>query len=345
VVRLARGRRAGLAVIIDPGLSPHDDPRPLVLTHARWSGRLSVVDFAAPIDVLGQVRLPRNFNHRSVVDRRRLATELDRFTGPDTPRPRRRAGSVEDDPEVARLRAALRAHPCHRCSDREEHARWAERQHRIARERDALQTRMDGRTDSLGRAFDRICALLGERGYLSGDSTTPAGNVLSRIWSDSDLVVAECLRSGAWEGLNPPELAAVVSSLVYEPRRDERMVERMPTSRIRDVLSDTIRVWGELADDEVALGLPRSPEPETGFLWPAYRWANGESLDRVLAMTGEFGPPLSAGDFVRWCKQLLDLLGQIASAPSTGEASSVGPAARRAAVSIRRGVVAQGMLG
>jgi ATP-dependent RNA helicase HelY len=345
VVRLGRGRRAGLAIIIDPGLSPHDDPRPLVLTHARWSGRLSVIDFAAPIDVLGQVRVPRNFNHRSVADRRRLATELDRFSGADTPRPHRRAGSVDDDPEVGRLRAALRAHPCHRCSDREEHARWAERQHRLVRERDALQNRMEGRTDSLGRAFDRICALLTERGYLSRDSTTPAGQVLARIWSDSDLVVAECLQNGVWEGLGPAELAAVVSSLVYEPRRDERMVERMPTGPVRDALNETVRVWGELADDEAARGLPRSSEPETGFLWPAYRWANGESLDRVLATTGESGPAMSAGDFVRWCKQLLDLLGQIATAPSTGETSTVAAAARRAAVGIRRGVVAQSMLG
>jgi ATP-dependent RNA helicase HelY len=169
--------------------------------------------------------------------------------------------------------------------------------------------------------------------------------VLARIWSDSDLVVAECLQNGVWDGLGPAELAAVVSSLVYEPRRDERMVERMPTGPVRDALNETIRVWGELADDEAARGLPRSSEPETGFLWPAYRWANGESLDRVLATTGESGPAMSAGDFVRWCKQLLDLLGQIATAPSTNEKSTVAAAARRAAIGIRRGVVAQSMLG
>ncbi len=213
VVRLSRGRRAGLAVILDPGLSPRDDPRPLVLTEARWSGRLGVVDFSAPIDVLGRLRVPRNFNHRSVADRRQLAADLGRFSGPSTPRPSRRAGSTEDDQEVMRLRAALRAHPCHRCDDREEHARWADRSQRLVRERDALRARMDARTDSLGRAFDRICALLTDRGYLAGDATTTDGTVLSRIWSDADLVVAECLRTGCWEGLDAAELAGVVSTL------------------------------------------------------------------------------------------------------------------------------------
>ncbi len=73
-----------------------------------------------------------------------------------------------------------------------------------------------------------------------------------------------------------------------------------------------------LADDETARGLTRSPEPEPGFIWPAYRWAKNESLDRVLSATADSGPPMSAGDFVRWSKQLLDLLGQIAAVPSTG---------------------------
>jgi ATP-dependent RNA helicase HelY len=344
VVRLSRGRRAGLAVIIDPGLNPHDDPRPLVLTQARWAGRLGVADFSAPIDVLGRLRVPRNFNHRSVASRRDLAADLARFGGPDTPRPQRRAGSPSDDPEVGRLRAQLRAHPSHACSDREEHARWAERSIRLTRERDALQSRMDGRTDSLGRAFDRICALLEERGYLSGDDTTAAGHVLSRIWSDSDLVVAECVQAGAWEGLAPAELAAVVSSLVYEPRRDERMIERMPTASLRDALDETVRIWGAIADDEAARGLARSPEPQSGFVWPAFRWVKHESLDRVLAATAESGSAMSAGDFVRWCKQLLDLLGQIAATPTAEASSTVAKAARAAVTEIRRGVVAQSML-
>ncbi len=348
VVRLSRGRRAGLAVVLDPGVRAYDDPHPLVLTQARWAGRLAVSDFSAPIDVLGHIRVPGNFNHRSVSDRRQLAGKLDRLTGADTPRTQRKAGSNADDDQVIRLRAALRAHPCHGCPDREEHARWAERHHRLARERDALQSRMDGRTDSLGRAFDRITALLVERGYLLGDDSTAAGRVLSRIWSDSDLLVAECLRSGVWEGLAPAELAAVVSTLVYEPRRDERLVERMPNESVREAIDSTIRIWGDLADDESDRGLTRSPEPQPGFVWAAYRWTKHESLDRALAATSESGPGLSAGDFVRWCKQLLDLLGQIASAPieaGSGSSQSVAKAARAAVADIRHGVVAASMIG
>ena len=38
VIRVPSGRRAGLAVVLDPGLHAVEDPRPLVVTEARWGG-------------------------------------------------------------------------------------------------------------------------------------------------------------------------------------------------------------------------------------------------------------------------------------------------------------------
>jgi ATP-dependent RNA helicase HelY len=202
---------------------------------------------------------------------------------------------------------------------------------------------VEGRTDSLGRTFDQICALLDQRGYLAGDEATPAGRRLARIWSESDLVVAECLRDGVWDALDPAELAAVVSTLVYEARRDEPTGERMPTAAVRDAFADTLRVWGDITEDEADLGLPASREPELGFVWPVYRWARHESLGRALGGSGDaISAELSAGDFVRWCKQVLDLLDQIATAPGETDAP-VRERARSASRALRRGVVAQGM--
>jgi ATP-dependent RNA helicase HelY len=346
VVRVPRGRRAGLAVVLDPGLHPQDDPRPLVVTESRWSGRLSLVDFPGPVDVLGTVTVPKHVNHRSPQERRDLASSLRNLELAEPEPVRRKPGRADDDgdAEIARLRRALRAHPCHGCPDREQHVRWAERRARLARENDGLRRRIEGRTGSLGRTFDRICELLDERGYLHGEEATPAGRQLARIWSEADLVVAECLRADAWDGLEPAELAAVVSTLVYEPRRDETVSEAMPTPGIRDALAATVRIWARLADDEAALGLPQSREPELGFVWASYRWARQERLDRVLIAAADRGNELSAGDFIRWCKQLLDLLDQIAAAPGTeGSVPPVAQAARVAVSAVRRGVVAQSM--
>jgi ATP-dependent RNA helicase HelY len=343
VIRVPRGRRAGLAVVLDPGVQPHDDPRPLVVTEGRWSGRLSLVDFPTVVDVLGQVRVPKHVNHRSPQERRDLASSLRALDVPEAPAERHRPPVPEEDLEIVRLRHELRAHPCHQCPDREEHARWAERHVRLTRENEGLRRRIEGRTGSLGRTFDRICRLLDDRGFLAGDEATPAGRQLARIWSEADLLAAECLRDDAWRGLDPAELAAVVSTLVYEPRRDEMLVDRMPTPGVRDALARTVRIWADLEQDETELGLPSSPEPQLGFVWAIYRWARQERLDRVLAAAADRGSELSAGDFIRWCKQVLDLLDQLASAPSATEGSPVASAARAAISAVRRGVVAQSM--
>ena len=225
-------------MVLDPGVSPRDDPRPLVVTEARWSGRLSPGDFPEQVDVLGTVRVPKHVNHRSPKERRDLASSIRNLELPDSagrPRGKRRAAEdAADDAEVLRLRRALRAHPCHACPDREQHARVGERYSRLGRENDDLRARSEGRTGSLGRTFDRICELLTDRGYLTGAgdglAASPAGRRLGRIWSEADLLAAECLGEGAWDDLDAAELAAVVSTLVYEPRRDELLVDALPTA-------------------------------------------------------------------------------------------------------------------
>jgi ATP-dependent RNA helicase HelY len=77
--------------------------------------------------------------------------------------------------------------------------------------------------------------------------------------------------------------------------------------------------------------------PDAGFSWAAHRWAGGARLEQVL----DADPDMTAGDFVRWCKQLVDLLGQVAD---VAELSPSGPAlrttARAAIAGVRRGVVA-----
>jgi ATP-dependent RNA helicase HelY len=340
VIAVPGGRRAGLAVVLDPGISDGAEPRPLVLSEDRWAGRLSAADFPAPVEPLGRMRLPKHVDHRTPRVRRDLASSL-RNTGIVAPAPaRRRRGSHVDHPELATLRRALRAHPCHGCDDREAHARWAERYVRLERETEQLRQKVRATTHSLARAFDRIRALLGERGYLDGDHVTEHGERLSRLWGESDLLAAECLRHGVWDGLAPAELAAVVSALVYESRRDNGPMPRVPSGPVSEALAGTVRLWAELEADERRHRVDRTREPDLGFAWPMHRWARGESLSAVLTAAEQNGVDLSAGDFVRWCRQVLDLLDQILGV--TGRRSPVGRAAAEAVTAIRRGVVAAG---
>jgi ATP-dependent RNA helicase HelY len=330
VIAVPHGRRAGLAVVLDPGLGQAGQAHPLVVTEDRWAGRLSDADFPSAVEPLGRIRVPENVNHRSPQTRRDLASSL-RALGVSPERQRRTRAAAADDEELMRLRHELRQHPVHGCDEREQHLRWAERWSRLRQDTDALERRVEGKTHSIARVFDNVCALLQELGYLEGETVTAAGRQLSRVYNESDLLVAECLRAGLWDGLSAAELAAAVSSLVYESRRAEQ-VAQVPGGAVRQVLDEQRRLWGRLRDVESAHKLAFLREPDPGFAWAAWRWAGGADVEQVLLDD----PDLAPGDFVRWCKQLLDLLSQIALIAE-------GPVRKTAQASIsavRRGVVA-----
>ena len=173
--------------------------------------------------------------------------------------------------------------------------------------------------------------------YLDGDQVTPRGAHLRRLYSDMDLVAAESLRQGLWNDLNASELAAALSVLVFEARRaDDASSPKMPGGRAREVIAEMVRLWGGLDALEREHGLDFLRQPDLGFAWAAYRWAEGDELDDVLGVV-----ELAAGDFVRWMKQLLDLAGQVADAAGD---SALRETAREVVRRLRRGVVAYSAL-
>lgn len=355
VIHVPTGKFAGLALVLDPGLAAgrsnghrgfehHDGPRPLVLTAERQVKRLASIDFPVPVEPLDRMRIPKSFNPRSPQSRRDLASALRTKAGHhDVRRHRKERSRAADDTEIARLRAAIRAHPCHGCSDREDHARWGERYHRLLRDTRQLERRIEGRTNTIARTFDRICALLSELDYLRGDEVTDVGKRLARLYGELDLLASECLRDGVWEGLKPAELAACASALVYESRSaDDALPPKLPTGPAKEALGEMVRIWGRLdaLEEEHKINQAEGVgqrEPDLGFAWAAYRWASGHGLDEVLREVD-----MPAGDFVRWCKQLIDVLGQIAAAAPDG---SVARNARRAVDGLLRGVVAYSSVG
>jgi ATP-dependent RNA helicase HelY len=342
VVRVPAGKFAGLAVVLDPGMSSGgrgDGPRPTVLTEARQVRRLSLVDFPVAVEPLTRMRIPRSFNPKAAPHRRDLAAAL-RAKVPDGGgrRPRRPRSAAVDDTELLDLRRRLRAHPCHGCADRDEHSRWAERWLRLRRETEQVQRRVESRTNTVARQFDRVCAVLENLGYLRGDEVTPAGRRLTRLYTELDLLAAEALREGLWDALDPAELAACMSALSYESRQpDDAVPPRMPPGRVRDVLGEMVRLWGDLDTLEKEHRLDFLREPDLGFAHAAWRWASGHRLESVLT-----DADLTAGDFVRAVRQLLDLLDQVADAAGD---SPLRETARSAAVALRRGVVAYATLG
>ncbi|MDJ0463308.1 DEAD/DEAH box helicase [Streptomyces sp. H27-C3] len=357
VIHVPTGKFAGLALVLDPGLPAgranghrgmehHDGPRPLVITAERQVKRLASIDFPVPVEPLERMRIPKSFNARSPQSRRDLASALRTKAGHiDPDRHRKPRAVAADDREIARLRTALRAHPCHGCDEREDHARWAERFYRLQRDTRQLERRIEGRTNTIARTFDRIYALLTELDYLRGDKATEHGKRLARLYGELDLLASECLREGVWEGLSPAELAACVSALVFEARQsDDAVAPKLPTGPAKSAMAEMVRIWGRLDALEEDFEINQTEgvgqrEPDLGFAWAVFMWASGKGLDEVLREA-----EMPAGDFVRWCKQVIDVLGQVAAA-APHDGSTVAKNARKAVEAVLRGVVAYSSVG
>lgn len=244
-------------------------------------------------------------------------------------RHKRRHAAKQSEELISLERRAMKNHPCHQCPERENHARFLEKAFRLKRERAGLQSRMEGRTNLIPRTFDRVSEVLRERGYVQGETLTGKGKLLSRIYAETDLLLAELISQGSCDALSPSDLAALLSALLFEGRGERSKMPRIPKS-LEAKLKEVISFWSELCEVEYAHGLHPVREPNFDMLWSVHRWANGTSLHTILRES-----EITVGDFVRHIRQVIDLLGQMSDA-----APNLSLRCKEAINLIDRGVVA-----
>ena len=231
--------------------------------------------------------------------------------------------------ELDDLRRSLRKHSCHSCNDREAHARLAERADRLNRESDGLRSRVENRTHVIAKTFDRICNVLTHLGYIEGEKPLEQGKILAKIYAESDLLLTESIRRGVFDNLSAPELLSVASAMIYESRSAENYAPKIPHQNVAAALASVAKIWGELEAIESDFDVKTQREPDFGFCYAAYRWANGHSLSSVLK-----GTDMTVGDFVRSIRQLIDLLTQIG-----GAAEVLRPKCKEGVKRLDRGVI------
>jgi ATP-dependent RNA helicase HelY len=216
IIKVPAGRQAGFAVVLEQGSGPDGLPLPLVLTAGRQVRRVSVADFPVAVSPVQRIAIPKWFSQRSPANRRDLASTVrNKVAGVQVPRGAgraagggRAAASKDTAAAIGSLRRRLRQHPCHSCPDLPQHLRDLEQRARLERQAATLEQRVSGRSHVLARTFGRVCAVLEGLGYMAGDAVTADGRRLAALYTELDLLAAECLRRGLWDGLAPAELAA-----------------------------------------------------------------------------------------------------------------------------------------
>lgn len=320
VVDIPRGRNSGPAVVVGKPQGGFET-RIGVVTMSAHLRVIGPSEFDGSIQPISKVKVPKHFTGRTPQDRRdmsaRVKSALDEGKPGRTIKPPKSPefeSPEEDKREIDRLRRAVESHPCHGCSEREDHARWFNRWVKLKKETDSLRHQIDSRTNTIAQRFSNILDLLADYDYVGPDDSgeprlRSAGETLRKIYGERDLLTSLALRDGYFEGLDPAALCAAASSLVYSGKRDETVFLRTYPAGLQERANRLHGLWTDLAGRERHHRLPETPVPDVGLMWSVYRWARGDSLSKSLEGSG-----LVAGDFVRSTKQVIDALDQLGHA-------------------------------
>jgi ATP-dependent RNA helicase HelY len=280
-------------------------------------------DFEQPPERTATIELPKPYNPGNHRFQSEAAKALQRARVVPPKIPKKQAGA----------RALAADHPVARCPDRDAHLRAVTQVDRLEREVADLDRRIGSSAGSVARRFDAVLGLLDDWSFLDGWSLTAKGRLLVRTYHESDLVIAEAMSRGLFDGLDAASLAALVSCLTYEHRsRLPPPPAWFPSADVRARFDALERIGRDLQAAERRAQLPETRLPDPTFVPLAQAWAAGTDLVDVLD-----DEDLSGGDFVRNIRQLLDLLRQISE---VAPVDSTRVAAAEATNALFRGVIA-----
>ena len=315
VIVIAAGKRTGRYAVLEVTQRKSErKPRLLVLSAEGTLVRFGPHELLEVPRRIGRLEVSGRHRISEPASRTELAWQLRNFDAPGEVDASDAAPTERYADEVSVLRAALERHPVKACPELGRHIHFAERATRLEREVRQIDRRINRTSGTLARRFDQVLGVLEKMGYVRDWELTEKGETLRRVYNESDLLVVEMVRSRSLEGLDPAELAAVCSTLVYETRGPDAVVDpSMPTAACDKVWRRLMKLWRDVRAEEEGRQLDLTREPDPGFAMRAYRWTAGRELDEVI------GPEDAPGDFVRSVKQLVDLLRQLEEiAPDQG---------------------------
>ncbi len=197
--------------------------------------------------------------------------------------------------------------------------------------------------------------VLEELGYAEGWKLNQKGQLLRSIYHECDLLIAESIGAGVFEGLEPAQLAGLLSCFVFESKRSSRTphaAKHVTTKKKRSLndrlgqerrgnISERIREISVTAamirEIEERFKVPHAKEPDGKFATTIAAWARGASLGTVLDLADVEIGQTSPGDFVRNAKQVADLCEQLSRMHHLTDVADVAAEAREA---VLRSVVA-----
>lgn len=328
VIDVVSGKKRGRYLVLEVTKRRSERrPRVLVLNRKGSLVRFGATELPEAPRRLGSISLENDGNVIDIEYRKRLGDELARFEVAEQELP---------DSGDRALRQALDEHPVASCPELSRHIHFADRAARLEKEIRSVDKRIGRTSGTLARRFDQVLSILEKMGYVEDWTITDKGASLTGIYSEADLLVVESLEAGSFDHLDVNETCAIGSGFVYQTRGPEGPPPAdMPTEACSTAWRQVMRLWRKIRAEEEGRRLDLTREPDPGFARRAYLWASGVPLEDILEEGDE------PGDFVRSCKQLIDLLRQMQDVSAGSELAGRFEEARS---SLNRGIVAYSSL-
>jgi superfamily II RNA helicase len=254
-----------------------------------------------PLHVPRDRRDPRSVRH--------LAAELSRLSVPELLERERAEG-----PE-----AMLAAVECHRCP-------WNATAacERAWREGERLSERLEQRRHALEafrgaywQEFLNVVDVLEQFGAVRERRLEAKGRLIASLRHDNELLVAEAVFRGVFEGVTLSEAAALCGAMLEEARSGEPMIARnflRKRPKLKRKLDQLLAVADTVWHAQRARHLGMPVTVQAGFVPSVFRWASGDD-DWTGIVEEAFGG--HEGDLIRAMRRLIDLLRQLADSEET----------------------------
>lgn len=212
-------------------------------------------------------------------------------------------------------REQLAKHECQVCPILKEHLHSHKKFQYITNEMVAIKNSIEYQSELYIGEFKRLMNVLKyyEQIYenRSGEfKPTKIGLITSYIRAENELAISLMIDKGILDSLKPVEIAAVLSTLIYEPRKSNQVSLEGVPKIIKEKIGEFNRVISELIHIQDIEGVEKNISIEVDIVQLVWKWGNGCAW-RDLFQNNQ----LDDGDVIRSMRRIIDLLHQLKNIP------------------------------
>jgi superfamily II RNA helicase len=231
--------------------------------------------------------------------------------------PEIQAQLAHEQGKLNNLRSTVDSSPCQKCQLLKKHQSIEDRIRREQKKLKGINRLLAEEQDTYWRRFMNIYNLLKDIGYLDeADRPTARGELASEIRTENEVALTELILSEekVLEGLNPAQLAALLSCLVNDSTRENLYVRLSLSGQVGQALRrvDSLFRRFDRLQHKHNVQVPIILNPIAAGLVEA--WAQGYTWDRLFAVTN-----IGEGDVVRQLRRTADILRQLGRIPEVPE--------------------------